>query len=120
MIFPQEANGNFTPKPKKDSVDSVMIVEPRLIVLITISCGITFGIRWRKIRLDTLMPHASVAVMNSCSRRERICPRTIRAVPGQPRIPRISIRYSIRICGSRRMPSIAAPRIMMTGMDGMQ
>ena len=50
------------------------------------------GIRWRKMRRETLMPQASVAVMNSCSRRERIWPRTRRAIPGQPRKPKISIK----------------------------
>ena len=29
-------------------------------------------------------------IRNSCSRRERICPRTIRAMPGQPIRPRIA------------------------------
>ena len=66
------------------------------------------------------MPQASVAVMNSCSRRERIWPRTRRAMPGQPRKPRISIRYIIRIWGSTPVLSMAAPRMMMMGMEGMQ
>ena len=60
----------MTPRPRKLSVASVMMVEPRLIVQLTMSCGMTLGIRWRKMRRETLMPQASVAVMNSCSRRE--------------------------------------------------
>ena len=92
MMLPQEANGNLTPRPRKLSVASVMMVEPRLIVQLTMSCGMTLGIRWRKMRRETLMPQASVAVMNSCSRRERIWPRTRRAIPGQPRKPRINIK----------------------------
>ena len=68
----QQANGNFTPRPRKESVASVMIVEPRLIVHVTISCGMTFGIRCLKILRDARIPQASVAVMNSCSRRDRI------------------------------------------------
>ena len=37
MILPQEAKGNLTPKPRKDSVASVMMVEPRLMVQLTMS-----------------------------------------------------------------------------------
>ena len=120
MILPQEAKGNFTPSPRKDKVASVSITEPSCIVQVTISCGTTLGIRCLKIRRDTRMPQASVAVINSCSRRERICPRTRRAIPGQPRIPRISIRYSMRSFGSTRIPSIAAPRMMIRGIEGIQ
>ena len=58
----------------------------------TISWGMTFGTRCLKILRETLSPLDSVAVMNSCSRSERIWPRTMRARPGQPRKPRISIR----------------------------
>ena len=54
--------------PRKDIVDSVRMMPPRLIVHWTISCGMTFGTRWRKIRLETEMPVASAATMNSCSR----------------------------------------------------
>ena len=89
-------------------------------VQITISCGMTLGIRCRKILRETRTPQASVAVMNSCSRSERICPRTRRAMEGQPRKPSVSIKYSMRIWGSTRMASIAAPRMMMIGMEGMQ
>ena len=43
-----------------------------------------------------------------------------RAMPGQPRKPRISIRYIIRVQESMRMASMAAPRMMMMGMEGRQ
>ena len=92
MMLPQEAKGNLTPRPRKLRVASVMMVPPRPMVQETMSCGMTLGTRCRKIRRETLMPQASVAVMNSCSRRERIWPRTRRAMPGQPKKPRISIR----------------------------
>ena len=110
----------MTPRPRKDRVASVRMVEPRPMVQVTISCGMTLGIRWRKIRCQTLMPQASVASMNSCSRRERIWPRTRRAMPGQPRKPKISIRYIIRVQESTRMASMAAPMMIMTGIEGMQ
>ena len=120
MMLPQDANGYLTPRPRKDRVASVRMVEPRLMVQVTISCGITLGIRWRKMRCHALIPQASAAVMNSCSRRDKIWPRTRRAMPGQPRKPRISIRYIIRVQESMRMASMAAPRMMMMGMEGRQ
>ena len=89
-------------------------------VQVTISWGMTLGIRCRKIRRETLMPQASVAVMNSCSRSDRICPRTSRAMEGQLRKPRINIRYSIRIWGSTCMASMAEPRMIIRGVEGMQ
>ena len=91
-MLPQEAKGNLTPRPRKLRVASVMMVEPRLMVQITISWGMTLGIRCLKMRRETLMPQASVAVINSCSRRERIWPRTMRAMLGQPKKPSSSIR----------------------------
>ena len=45
MMLPHEANGNFTPRPRNESVASVMIVDPRLMVQETISCGMTLGMR---------------------------------------------------------------------------
>ena len=75
-----------------DRVASVMMTLPRPMVQVTISWGMTLGIRCLKIRRDTLRPQASAAVMYSCSRRDRIWPRTRRAIPAQPRKPRISIK----------------------------
>ena len=39
---------------------------------------------------------------------------------GQPRKPRISIRYIMRVQESTRIASMAAPMMMMTGIEGMQ
>ena len=66
------------------------------------------------------MPPASAAVINSCSRKERICPRTSRARLGHPKKPKVSIKKSILTWGSIRIASSVAPRIISKGVVGIQ
>ena len=120
MMVPQVASGCLTPRPRKDSVDSVMMMPPMFSVAMTISWGMTFGTRWRKMRSFTRMPVASVATMNSCSRRESICPRTRRAMLAQPMTPSAAIIIIRRMYVSMRIASISAPRMIMIGIIGRQ
>ena len=115
MMLPQEASGYFTPRPRKESVASVMMMPPRLIVACTIKSGMTFGTRCRKILRETRMPVASVATMKSCSRSERIWPRTTRAMLVQPNMPSTAMRMNIRLIGSISILSMTVPMIMTIG-----
>ena len=45
IMLPQVASGCLTPRPRKLSVASVMIMEPRDMVALTMSWGMTFGTR---------------------------------------------------------------------------
>ena len=99
MILPQEAAGYLMPSPRKLSVASDRITAPRSMVANTISWGTTLGTRCLKILRLTRTPVASVATMNSCSRSDKICPRTIRAIPTQPILPMITHSIYIRTVG---------------------
>ena len=58
--------------------------------------------------------------MNSCSLRERICPRTSRAVPDQPNMVSIPIRaYILLSAGTPHVSSMDEASIRM-GKDGRQ
>ena len=97
MMEPQEASGYLMPRPRKLSVASVRMMPPRPMVACTMSSGMTFGTRWRKMRREMRMPVASVATMKSCSRRDRIWPRTTRATPVQPMMPMMAISRKMRV-----------------------
>ena len=45
MMVPQVASGCFTPRPRKDRVDSIRMTPPMPMVACTISWGITLGTR---------------------------------------------------------------------------
>ena len=75
----------------------------------------TFGTRCLNMRLEERMPVASCAIMNSCSLRERICPRTSLAMPAQPNTPSATIIQTRRTYGSILSASNSAPIMMSMG-----
>src|SRR5699024_4308877 len=79
----------------KERLASVNMAPAILSVALTIIYGSTLGIKCFNILEKSDNPKASVASINSCSLRDKICPRTIRANPGQLKIPIKNITISI-------------------------
>ena len=76
IMLPQVASGCLTPRPRKLSVppdDNGAQGHGGVDYELGHDVRAT---RWRKMRREARMPVASSAIMNSCSRRESICPRT--------------------------------------------
>ena len=78
--MPQLTWGGCTPKPKNDSVDSVMMATATVNVAATMIGPMQFGMRWREIKRQLDAPRARPASMNSFSFSDSTWPRTMRAV----------------------------------------
>src|SRR5436309_7961094 len=86
---PQDVVGGCTPKPRNDSVDSVMMAAAMARVAFTMMGPMVLGIRWRVMIRRFDAPDARAASTNSFSLIDRIWLRTTRAMYIHPRAARI-------------------------------
>src|SRR3954468_7054539 len=86
---PHDVVGGCTPKPRNDSVDSVMIAAAMARVALTRMGPMVLGIRWRVMMRLLDAPDARAASTNSFSLIERIWLRTTRAMYIHPRAARM-------------------------------
>ena len=77
------------PKPRNESVDSVMIASPTTRVVFTAMGPTALGRRWRTMIRKLDAPDARAASTNSFSFSERNTPRTTRAIGIQNRAARM-------------------------------
>ena len=96
-MLPQLEVGGCTPKPKKLSTDSRMMLLPTSSVALTTIGATELGSRWRRMIRRAETPRAVAACVNSCSLRLRNWPRTRRAMKVQATATMISTIIS-RFC----------------------
>src|ERR1700733_16332757 len=81
-ILPQDGYGSGTPRPRKDSEDSVRMVDPNCAVASTISGASVLGSTWRSAMRVSLMPIAFAASTKGCSRSDSVLARVTLATYG--------------------------------------
>ncbi len=92
---PHEAKGAWTPSPRKERKDSVIMNDGILNVEKTIMTLSELGIKWRNIIRHVGAPIDRAASMNSWFFSDMICPRTMRLMVSQLIIARARKRFKI-------------------------
>ena len=76
---PQVGVGGWTPRPRKDSADSMTMTRAMSRVATTSHGVKAFGSTWRRTTRPSRLPRAMAACTNSRSRMDSTSPRTTRA-----------------------------------------
>src|SRR5438045_1937585 len=90
-MVPSETAGGWMPKPRNDSVDSVMMAYPTTSVVLTAIGPTMFGRMWRVMIRKLDAPEAFAASTYSFSFRDKKSPRVTRAIVCQKRKDRIQM-----------------------------